>query len=156
LGISLDTQETLLKYIGGLHSYLQHTILMFYPTSLDEVCVQATHLESRGKNVNVDFVKPLKSTEGKFKGKGKEKFKGNKTNTVKKEKPTCTHYKKEGHSEDHCWILHPELKPTKFGNKLLQHLKLIWGQIREMRQRSQLNESKVKILNLVKVLQFSL
>jgi hypothetical protein len=117
LGIPLDTQETLLKYIGGLHSYLRHTILMFNPTSLDEVCVQATHLESRGKNVNVDFVKPFKPTEGKFKGKGKEKFKGKKTNTVKKEKPTCTHCKKEGHSEDRCWILHPELKPTKFGNK---------------------------------------
>jgi hypothetical protein len=98
LGIPLDTQETLLKYIGGLHSYLRHTILMFNPASLDEVCVQATHLESRGKNVNVDFVKPFKPTEGKFKGKGKEKFKGEKTNTVKKEKPTCTHCKKEGHS----------------------------------------------------------
>jgi len=49
LGVDLQTQETLLKYIGGLHSYLRHTILMFNPTSLDEVCVQATHLEARGK-----------------------------------------------------------------------------------------------------------
>jgi len=84
LGIPLDNQETLLKYIGGLHSYLRHTILMFNPTSLDEVCVQANHLESRGKNVNVNFVKPFKPSEGKFKGKGKEKFKETKTNTVKK------------------------------------------------------------------------
>jgi hypothetical protein len=90
---------------------------MFNPTSLDEVCVQATHLESRGKNVNVDFVKPFKPTEGKFKGKGKENFKGKKTNIVKKEKPKCTHSKKEGHSEDRCWIHHQELKPAKFGNK---------------------------------------
>ena len=52
LGISLDSPETLLKYIGGLHSYLKHTILMFNPTSLDDVSVQATHLEARGKNVN--------------------------------------------------------------------------------------------------------
>ena len=44
LGISLDSPETLLKYIGGLHSYLRHTILMFNPTSLDDVSVQATHL----------------------------------------------------------------------------------------------------------------
>eukprot|EP00253_Pinus_taeda_P010660 PITA_10660 len=50
LGVDLQTQDTLLKYIGGLHSYLRHTILMFNPTSLDEVCVQATHLEARGKN----------------------------------------------------------------------------------------------------------
>ena len=50
LGVDLQAQETLLKYIDGLHSYLRHTILMFNPTSLDEVCVQATHLEAMGKN----------------------------------------------------------------------------------------------------------
>ena len=49
LGIDLSSQETLLKYVGGLHSYLRHTILMFNPTNLDEVCVQATHLEARRK-----------------------------------------------------------------------------------------------------------
>ena len=48
LGISLESPETLLKYIGGLHSYLRHTIVMFNPTSLDDVLVQATHLEARG------------------------------------------------------------------------------------------------------------
>jgi len=50
LGISLDSPKTLLQYIGGLHSYMRHTILMFNPTSIDEVSVQATHLEARGKN----------------------------------------------------------------------------------------------------------
>jgi hypothetical protein len=90
---------------------------MFNPTSLDKVCLQVTHLESRGNNVNFDFVKPVKLTEGKYKFKGKEKFKGKKSSTVKKEKPTCTHYNKEVDSEDHCWILHPELNPAKFGNK---------------------------------------
>jgi hypothetical protein len=50
LGIDLSSQETLLKYIGGLHSYLRHIILMFNPTNLDEVCVHETHLEERGKN----------------------------------------------------------------------------------------------------------
>lgn len=40
----LSSQDTLLKYIGGLHSYLRHTILMFNPTNLDEVCVLETHL----------------------------------------------------------------------------------------------------------------
>lgn len=42
-----------MKYIGGLHSYLRHTILMFNPTMLDEVCVQATHLENQGNNVSM-------------------------------------------------------------------------------------------------------
>lgn len=44
LGIPLYTQETLLKYIGGLHEKLRHTILMFNPTNLDEVSVQVIHL----------------------------------------------------------------------------------------------------------------
>jgi len=45
---------------------------MFNPTSLDDVCVQATHLESRGKNIPQDGSKnPFKSGDkGKsFKGK---------------------------------------------------------------------------------------
>jgi hypothetical protein len=39
LGVDLSSQETLLKYIGALHSYLRHTILMFNPLNLDEVFV---------------------------------------------------------------------------------------------------------------------
>ena len=67
LGIDLHSQENLLKYIGGLHSYLIHTILMFNPTSLDEVCVQATHLEARGKQ-------SFDGNEGsEFKGKGRKR-----------------------------------------------------------------------------------
>jgi hypothetical protein len=58
LGVDLSSQETLLKYIGALHSYLRHTILMFNPTNLDEVCVQATHLEARGnKDTHEGFKK---------------------------------------------------------------------------------------------------
>jgi hypothetical protein len=33
-----------------LHSYICHNLLLFNPTSLDEVFVQPTHLERRGKN----------------------------------------------------------------------------------------------------------
>ena len=54
LNVPLYTQETLLKYIGGLHSYLSHSILVLNPCNLDEVCVQATHLESRGKGTFID------------------------------------------------------------------------------------------------------
>ena len=39
LGISLDLPKTLLKYIGGLRSYMRHTILMFNPASIDEVYI---------------------------------------------------------------------------------------------------------------------
>jgi hypothetical protein len=117
LGIDLSSQETLLKYIGALHSYLRHTILMFNPSNLDEVCVQATHLEARGrKKTHEGNKKPFNHGD-----KGKRKFKGNgKKNTVIKkegEKFTCKHCSKDGHDEDHCWKLHPERRPKKFGNK---------------------------------------
>ena len=88
LGILLYTQETLLQYIGGLHSYLKHEILMFNPNNLDEVCVQATHIEYKGKNTANKFSKkPFKPRGNKFKGKGKRK----KTTSMKKEgeKTTC-------------------------------------------------------------------
>jgi hypothetical protein len=117
LGVDLSSQETLLKYIGALHSYLRHTILMFNPSNLDEVCVQATHLEARGSNeTHEGNKKPFSHGD-----KGKRKFKGNgkKNAVVKKEGEnfTCKHCSKDGHDEDHCWKLHPERRPKKFGNK---------------------------------------
>jgi hypothetical protein len=117
LGVDLSSQETLLKYIGALHSYLRHTILMFNPSNLDEVCVQATHLEARGRNeTHEGSKKPFSHGD-----KGKRKFKGNgkKIASVKKEgeKFTCKHCSKDGHDEDHCWKLHPEKRPKKFSHK---------------------------------------
>ena len=71
LGVDLQSQDTLLKYIGGLDKYLRHTMLMFNPNNLDDVCAQATHLEARGKNT------PEEGSKKPFKSKGKEKdFKG--------------------------------------------------------------------------------
>jgi hypothetical protein len=46
-----------MKYIGALHIYIRDTLLLFNPTSLDEVCVQATHLENMGKHVQEDPTK---------------------------------------------------------------------------------------------------
>ena len=71
LGISLDSLETFLKYIDGLHSYLRHTILMFNPNRIDEVLVQATHLQARDKNVNPDIGGSSKPTARKNEEKKK-------------------------------------------------------------------------------------
>ena len=49
LGVSLKDPQTLMKYIGDLHSHLQKTIMLFNPTNLDQVCVQAQYLEEDGK-----------------------------------------------------------------------------------------------------------
>jgi hypothetical protein len=110
LGIPLYTQETLLKYIGGLHSYLKHTILMLNPSNFDEVCVQAIHIESSKGN----FGDSVSTDSWKRKDVGKRKEK--KTTTTRKEKPTCKHCMKVGHDEDRCWVLNPDLKPKKFAN----------------------------------------
>jgi hypothetical protein len=74
LGIPLHTPETLLKYIGGMHSYLRHTILMFNPTNIDEVSVQATHLEAnKGKYVVEDESGEPHEFEKQLKEKGRER-----------------------------------------------------------------------------------
>jgi len=117
LGISLDSPETLLKYIGGLHSYMRHTILMFNPTSIDEVSIQATHLEARGKNGNPEVGGPSQPTVRKSKEKRKQKWKERKADTAQKRKASCTHCKKDGHDDEHCWILHLEMIPKKFEGK---------------------------------------
>jgi hypothetical protein len=112
LGIPLYTQETLLKYIGGLHSYLKHTILMLNPYNFDEVCVQAIHIESSKENVGDSVSTDTWQRNDSRKRKEKEK----KIATARKEKPTCKHCKKVGHDEGHCWILHPKMKPKKYAN----------------------------------------
>ena len=49
LGVSLKDPQNLMKYIGGLHSHLQKTIMLFNPTNIDQVCVHAQYLEEDGK-----------------------------------------------------------------------------------------------------------
>jgi hypothetical protein len=69
LKFPLDSYETLIKYIGALHSYIRYTLLLFNPTSIDEVFVQATHLENMGKHVQEDPTKkPSKFPHKQFKG----------------------------------------------------------------------------------------
>ena len=98
LNIPLDSYETLMKYIGTLHNYIRHTLLLFNPTSLDKVCVQSTHLENRGKHVQEDpMKKPSNFPQNNFKN---FKRKDKKTTTVTRGgKLSCTHCKKIGHDE---------------------------------------------------------
>jgi hypothetical protein len=117
LNIPLDYYETLMKYIVTLQSYIHHTLLVFNPTSLDEVCVQVTHLENRVKHVQeYPTKKPSNFPQKTFK---KFKRKDKKIATVTREggKPSCTHCKKSGHDEEHCWKLHPKRKLEQFGGK---------------------------------------
>ena len=46
LDTPLHTQETLMKYIGGLPAHIRNTVFMFGPTNLGEVYVQETYIEA--------------------------------------------------------------------------------------------------------------
>jgi hypothetical protein len=111
LNIPLDSYETLVKYIGALHSYIHHTFLLFNPTNLGKVCVQDTHLENMGKHVQEDPTKKHSNLPHKPFLKSKRKDK--KTATMMREgrNPSCTHFKKSGHDDEHCWKLHPQKRP---------------------------------------------
>jgi hypothetical protein len=115
----LYTHETLQKYIGGMHSYSRHTILMFNPTNIDKVSIQAMHLEaSKGKHVR-EYKRPYT-----FEKKSKGKWKSKKSTTVKQaeKRHTCSHCKKKGHEESQCWTLHPKFRPKKFTHKGKQNI----------------------------------
>lgn len=118
LGIALDTPEIDTKYIGSLHSYIRHSLLLFEPTTIHSASIKVIHIGSRGKNERDDqSKKPLFKPPN---GKSKEKWKGkeNKTATTKEgEWSYCNHYKKEGHDDDHCWKQHLEKCPKKYGGK---------------------------------------
>jgi len=114
LDIPLYTQETLMKYIGGLLEYVHNIIFMFSPTNLDEVVVQETYIEVGKLGVGV-------SSESTTIMESKGKWKAKKENFSKKEVENISHKhcKKEGHDEDHYWQLHPKmkLKWTRKGKK---------------------------------------
>ena len=66
---------------------------MVNPTNLDELCVQATHLEARGKNISEEGrKKPFKGKNKEKTSKGKSKY----NEYVKKEgeKLVCKHCSK--------------------------------------------------------------
>ena len=109
LNIPLHTQETLMKYIGGLLAHIRNIVFMFGPTNIDEVSIQATYIEVGKIGVCV-------SGESSSRKEEKRKGNGKKENSVtrREEKLSCKHCKKEGHNDDHCWQLHLEKRPKWF------------------------------------------
>jgi hypothetical protein len=113
LDIPLQTQETLMKYIGGLPVHIRNTVFMFGPTNLDEVSVQATYIEAGKAGVSGESSSSKREDKKKWHGNGR------KASAVSKKegKPSCKHCKKEGHDEEKCWQLHPEKRPKWFKGK---------------------------------------
>jgi hypothetical protein len=71
LNIPLHTQETLMKYIGGLHAHICNIVFMFGPTNIDEVYVQAIYIEAGKTRVGVSGASSSRK-EDKRKGNGKK------------------------------------------------------------------------------------
>ena len=95
MNVPLETLETLMKYIGSLHSYLCHCFVLFEPKTMDEASVKVVHLKSRGNHEQYDH--PEMAVVAKR----------------NESKPSCTHFYKEGHDEEHWWKLHLELRPNR-------------------------------------------
>ena len=71
LYIPLHTQETLMKYIGGLPAHIHNIAFMFGPTNIDEFYVQATYIEAGKTGVDVSWESSSRK-EDKRKGNGKK------------------------------------------------------------------------------------
>jgi hypothetical protein len=142
LDIPLHTQETLMKYIGGLPAHIRNIVFIFGPTNLDEVFVQARYIEAGKTWVGV-------SEESSSRKEDKKRWNGKKENSVarKEEKPSCNHFKKEGHDEDRCWQLHLEKRPKWFKER--KGRKTIAAKTRPTELGSDLgDESKVSLVGL--------
>jgi len=63
LYIPLHTQETLMKYIGGLPAHIRNIVFIFGPTNIDEVYVQETYIEVRKIGVGVSRESSLRKEE---------------------------------------------------------------------------------------------
>jgi hypothetical protein len=85
-----------MKYIGGFLAYIRNNVFMFGPTNLDEFFVQATYIEAGETGVGVSRESSSKK-DGKGKGNGKKAS----STTVKEEKLSCKHCKKEGNDDEH-------------------------------------------------------
>jgi len=70
-------------------------LVFFIPLGIDVASIKAIHIENRGKYDRDDQSK--------------------RTAIVKRrgENPSCTHCGTEGHDEENCWKLHPELRPER-------------------------------------------
>jgi hypothetical protein len=91
--------------------------MLFKPRTVDEACVQAQYLENIGQKKGKPSGSKKKehqeaSKEGKKKWKG-GKYKKTKTTTHQSKDPNnhCNHCNIDGHTEEKCWKLHPELNP---------------------------------------------
>jgi hypothetical protein len=142
LYVPLTTQETLMKYIGGLPAYSRNTVFMFGPINLDEVSVQAMYIEAGKIGVGV-------SGESSSKKDGKGKGNGKKSNSVivKEENLSCKHCNEEGHNDEHCWKLHHEKRMTWFKERKGRQKVAVTTQPTNLGYDSS-DESKITIVGL--------
>jgi len=102
LGISLDNEDTFMKYKGGLHEDIRNELTLFHVEDITDASTKAIAIEVRNK-----------ARGGRKSSQPNISMKGDlpKTAVKKQEQLHCTHCKKDGHTSDKCWFLHSELKP---------------------------------------------
>jgi len=109
---------------------MRHTILMFNPTSIDEVYIQATHLEARGKNGNPEVGGPSQPATSKSKEKKSRSGKQGRLTLHRKAKLHALTVKKRGMMMSivgFCIQSSDLRSPKARRRRLLQLFKKIWG-----------------------------
>eukprot|EP00253_Pinus_taeda_P034565 PITA_34565 len=122
LGISPKNPDVLLKYLGDLHRHLCDQVILFKPKTMGKAYVQAQYLENIGlKRVQSSGSKQKEQQETSKEWKKKQKGGKDKktTATTQQCKDPSNHCNIDGHTEEKCWKLHPELnsKNKKKDNK---------------------------------------
>ncbi|KAH9291608.1 hypothetical protein KI387_043202, partial [Taxus chinensis] len=122
MGKDTFDHEILMKYVGGLHSHLRRPILLAKPKDIDEACSQAHYLEMDEKK----GPSPSSNSSNASKKKGGV----NATSTIAKKDSTkhCGHCDVDGHTDETCWKLHPELHPFKNKKKKKKSMPSLQGE----------------------------
>lgn len=118
LQVNLRDPDVVEKYKGGLFFSLQTELALFTVTDIDDACKKAMYLELKNRTIGKKSEFPnghpnhLKPCESGFHMSGK------KNNVVaQKGKQYCSHCKTDKHSNESCWILHPEQRPSWWMNR---------------------------------------
>ncbi|XP_031500273.1 uncharacterized protein LOC116264278 [Nymphaea colorata] len=111
LGVSLNTEEAVQKFVAGLHYSIRQELQLFRVLDVSSASTTAMAIEVKNRGSNhKNFAKSKQRT-----------LKDEKNRTQKDSKSSsskfdfyCNHCKISGHIKDKCWKVHPNLRPKWF------------------------------------------
>jgi hypothetical protein len=110
LGISLEEPGVVMKYLGGLFSHIRRQLQLHGVKSIDEASKKALYIELDSKKGEHHMGQEETS-------KRRDKKMTATTEKWKDLNRHCKHCDVDGHMEEKCWKLHPELPPKWLKSK---------------------------------------